>query len=154
MGSTASAHVAYGYDLGGKEDFLAEPRDEYGSPVLPWCNDNSELTEQAEALLLKETGFSETWSDENPGYFQRLAAARQQVGVNFEFSGHADYCGWILIATGSERSVDWAKSMAVDPDQVSRPHAEWDAKLAAALRVLGITPSQAGPRWLVFPSYG
>lgn len=164
MGSNPSAHLAYGYDLGSEEDFKAAERGEYGSPKLPWYDtddeddedDDSEPTgdfpELAERVLLESIGFTETdWSAD--GYFERERAAKARLGVEFTFSG-GDVPGWILIASGSEQSVDWAETILLNPAELAMARTDWDAKLAAALATLGITPTQDGPGWIVFPSYG
>lgn len=167
MGMTASAHLAYGYDLGSVEDFKAEKRSEYGSPKLPWFDqeededDGSEpagdFAGLAERVLLDSIGFTERYTeDAGSDYFRREREAKARLGVEVGFSGHPDYPGWILVATGSEKSVDWAETMTLDPFVLERTPIDegWDGKLEAALAALGITPTQGGPCWLVYPSYG
>ena len=152
MGMSAGAHLVYGYDLGGGEDFKAAERGEYGEPKLPW-------------LPVDEDGDSvyDDFGDEveqrllgSEGYWDRKKEAEKRVGVALTYSGHADYAGWILVAKDSERSVEWSETMPVDLDELTnRPAYEgWDKKLTEALTALGITPTQDGPKWLVFPSYG
>ncbi len=163
MGMNASAHLAYGYDLGSEDDFKAAERSEYGSPKLPWYDpeeddeDDSEPTgefsELAMRVLLDSIGFTERWA-EGTGYFDRERAAEKQLGVEFTFSGSSEYPGWLLVAKGSDRNVSWAEAMTLDPAELAADRPEWDARLAAALTALGITPTQDGSAWLVFPSYG
>ncbi|MFC3988751.1 hypothetical protein [Actinoplanes siamensis] len=156
------AHLAYGYDLGGAEDFKAAERDEYGSPKLPWFpDDDSEVDDfgsEAEKILLASAGFAEEWTPAaaKAGYYDRKRDAEKRCGVELDTSGHYDHCGWVLIAKGSEQSVEWSQVMALDSAEMQRrPAAEgWDAKLRDALTALGITPTQDGPKWLVYPSYG
>jgi hypothetical protein len=137
MGSTARAELAYGYDLGSSEDFKAAERDEYGGPKLPW-------------LPVDEDG--------DPDYedlgeeFEKAIAGLD--GVAIEYSGHADNPGLVLIARGSEQSVQWADVMVLDFAKLEHPPIEWFDRLTAAIEALGITPTQDWPRWLVFPSYG
>jgi len=135
MGSTPRAHLAYGYDLGSAEDFKAAERDEYGSPDLPWVPDDA---------------YAYTFA----GALEKQLPDPRAVGV--EFSGAEESTGWMLIAKGSERSVDWDEAMALDLDELEgRPAAEgWDVRLGEALAALGITPTQVRARWLVFPTYG
>jgi hypothetical protein len=162
MGMDPEAHLAYGYDLGTGEDFKAAERGEYGAPELPWLpadedgdSDFSEFGDEVEKRLLASVGFTETnWRAE--GYYDRKKEAEKRVGVEIAYSGAPDYAGWILVAQGSERSVEWSETMPVDLDELTnRPSYEgWDTKLADALTALGITPTQDGPKWLVFPSYG
>jgi hypothetical protein len=159
MGSSAEATLAYGYDLGTLEDFKAAQRSEYGSPDLPWFDEDAEDDEDTdfgsavEKVLLAAAGFTEEWSPGKDGYFDRKKAAEEGIGVRLAHSGSHEYPGFILFATGSKRSVEWSDTMALDLDTLAETH-DWDAKLSAALTALGITPTQDGPKWLVFPSYG
>ncbi len=176
MGSSSRAHLAYGYDLGTEEDFRCAERGEYGSPKLPWLpgsddeddrdeeydeddetdDDETDFVTAVETLLLERVGgFTETnWHAD--GYFDRKRAADAVVGVEVAAAGGDDYPGWMLVAAGSERSVEWSEAMTLDLGAMAtEPAAKgWDAKLTAALSALGLTPTQDGPRWLVFPSYG
>lgn len=161
MGMSAEATLAYGYDLGTLEDFKAAERDEYGGPNLPWLpeDDDSEgFASEVEDRLLAAVGFTEEWTPgaAERGYYDRKRAAEKASGVDLDYSGHADYSGWVLIAKGSDVSVDWAEVMTLDMAELTNsPAVEgWDAKLVAALTALGITPTQDGPKWLVYPSYG
>jgi hypothetical protein len=162
MGSSSRAHLAYGYDLGTAEDFKAAERGEYGSPKLPWLpvdedgdSDYSEFGEEIEKRLLASVGFTETnWRAE--GYHDRKRIAEDRIGVELDFSGHSDYAGWVLIAKGSERDVEWSDAMTLDPAELAAlpAHHGWPDQLAAALSALGITPTQTAASWLVYPSYG
>ena len=162
MGSNAYAHLAYGYHLGSGEDFKAAERGEYGEPKLPWLpvdedgdTDYSDFAEEVERRLLASVGFTEEWA---PGinFHEREKVAKEQIGVELTHSGHVDYPGWLLIASASETSVEWAQVMTLDPAEMIRQSNRelWDTKLAAAVTTLGITPVQHSPKWLVFPSYG
>lgn len=156
MGSNPRAHLAYGYDLGTSEDFKAEQRDEYDQPDLPWFDvEGGDFVEAAERVLLTSVGFTETdWRAD--GYYERQRAAEAATGVEFQQSGHPDYPGWVLVARGSERSVEWAETMPLDLKELGDAPVTggWDSALGAALAVLGITPTQDRACWLVFPSYG
>jgi hypothetical protein len=166
---SARAHLAYGYDLGTGEDFRAAERGEYGSPKLPWLNDGEDGEDEGfgggvERLLLASTGFVEIpWGqrkgydeDARRAYYTAKAEAEKRCGVELDHSGHSDYAGWVLVAKDSERNVEWSDVMTVDLDELTnRPSYEgWDTKLSDALAALGITPTQGGPKWLVYPSYG
>lgn len=163
MGMSAEAHLAYGYDLGTGEDFKAAERGEYGEPKLPWLptdedgdSDYSEFGDEVEKRLFASIGFTEQWKSGDPTYWDRKKAAEERIGVELTYSGHDDYSGWVLVAKGSERSVEWSEVMEVDAGELLMPGRldRWDGKLAEALKALGITPAQDGPKWLVFPSYG
>lgn len=156
MGADPEARMAYGYDLGTVEDFKAAERGEYGSPALPWFDEDDEdgFEDKAEKLLLTSVGFTETWSRENTGFHAREREAKARLGVEFDRCGTYEYPGWVLIASGSARSVEWAQTMTVNPAEIGAPRPEWDEKLASALKALGITPTQDGPKWLAYPFYG
>lgn len=156
MGMCASAHLAYGYDLGNNDGFFCAERGEYG-PNLPWLDDeDDDFAGQAEDQLFRSVGFTEVWDPSNDGYYQRRQSAQERVGVNIYHSGHVEYSGWMLVVTASIRTVDWAGSMEIEPNElINTPcHKNWDTKLAAAVTALGITPDTSSPKWLVFPSYG
>jgi hypothetical protein len=137
MGSNPRAHLAYGYDLGSYEDFKAAERGEWGSPNLPWLDEESGTY-----------AFS--------GGAEDILKAAGMTAVEIAFSGAEESIGWMLIAKDSERSVEWDLAMTLDLiDMVAQPNRGlWDTKLAAALTALGLTPTQDGPKWLVYPSYG
>lgn len=156
MGSSAEANLAYGYDLGDDEDFKCAERGEYDGPEVPWLDDDDDdFVEAAGKRLLESVGFTET-DRRADGYYDRKRAAEAALGVEATRSGADGFHGWILIAAGSKRSVEWAETMTLDPGQmlVEPGTKGWDGKLAAALTALGLTPTQNGPRWLVFPFYG
>jgi hypothetical protein len=54
----------------------------------------------------------------------------------------------ITVSRGSTIEIDWA---ALERERVER---DWDGKLTAALSVLGLTPKQATPRWLLASYWG
>lgn len=160
MGMNVDATLVYGYDLGSMDDFKATERGEYGSPVLPWLSDDEDAEDEqgfadaAETVLLASVGFDEEWTEDSDGFYARQRAAQERLGVDFEYSGSHDFAGYILHAVGSKRTASWAETITLDPAEIALPRPDWDAKLTAALTALGITPTQTGPRWLVFPFYG
>ncbi len=159
MGMDVEATLAYGYDLGTLEDFAASQRSKYGSPELPWLDEDDEDTgfpDAAEKVLLAAAGFTEEWTptSRDDGYYDRKRAAKERIGVHFDYAGSHEFPGFILYAKGSKKSADWAETIPLDPTEIAAPRPEWDAKLAAALTALGITPTQDRPCWLVFPFYG
>lgn len=155
MGMSVDATLVYGYELGSMEDFKAAERGEYDGPNLPWLGDeDADFAEEAEKVLLASVGFTEEWRAGSDGYFDRKRAAEAQIGVDFEFAGSHDYPGYVLHAKDSKQSVEWSEVLVLDPAELSQARDEWDAKLSAALTALGITPTQTGPKWLVFPFYG
>lgn len=161
MGSTARAKLAYGYRLGDDESgWKVHGVDEYERWQPSWLTpdddpDSDAVIEACEQRLLVAAGFTDAdWRADV--YFDRKSAAEKQIGVEFTFSGHHEYAGVLLVASGSRRSVEWSEVMILDLDAMTaRPGEErWDDKLRSALRVLDLSPVQEGPRWLVFPTYG
>lgn len=161
MGADPEARLAYGYNLGTAEDPAVAERGEYGGFTPIWLNTDNEdnegagFVELAEARLLASVGFTETdWQAD--GYYNRKKAAEAALGVEIQWSGTYEYPGYVLAITASNRSVEWSDVMVLDLNGMSDPAnlADWDAKLAAAVAALGLTPKQDRPRWLVFPFYG
>jgi hypothetical protein len=160
MGMSPDAHLAYGYDLGTDEDPKFAEKGEYGVSDLPWFNTGDDEDEDEQPGFVEQL-FNHLYAQiDNPAPaeydFQRQKIAEQHYGIRVQYSGHGDYAGNILIADGSHRSVEWSDTMVLDPADLNNdPLAEgWDDKLDAAIRALGITPTQDDPKWLVFPSYG
>jgi hypothetical protein len=135
MGSNPRAHLAYGYDLGSYEDFKAAERGEWGSPALPWLDEDAStyaFGDAAEKLLT------------------------DHAGVRLDYSGADESVGWMLVVDHSARNVEWSDAMTLNVTELEcRPAEEgWDDKLDAALTALGITPAQTAAQWLVYPTYG
>ncbi|MGW1950116.1 hypothetical protein ACWCRC_38155 [Streptomyces sp. NPDC001940] len=160
MGQSTNAMLAYGYDLGGEEEWKLEGLGEYGElPELPWFNeDDGEgdgFQEAAERRLLAEiTGFTETWSPDSDGYFDRERAAKARLGVQFDTHCSGDYPMFLLatkVITVHRGSVDEIDMMAL----ATEPEAnDWDEKLHTALHALGITPTQEKAQWLLCSYWG
>nr|WP_221374528.1 hypothetical protein [Actinoplanes polyasparticus] len=160
MGMSPDAHLAYGYDLGTDEDPRFAEKGEYDQPDLPWFDSEAEDDDEGEKGFVEQL-FNHLYAQiDNPEPaeydFERQTIAEKHYGIRIKYSGHGDYAGHILIADGSHRSVEWSETMVLDPaDLANDPLAgSWDDKLHTVIRALGITPTQDGPRWLVFPSYG
>lgn len=155
MGQSTNAILAYGYDLGGSDEWKIREVGEYGEfPERAWhAGDN--VVEDAERHLLSEiAGFTEVWGRGNEGYLGRLCEAEARLGVTFETYCSDGYPMYLLAAHVT--TVHRGDVEAVDPvDLAQRPAAEgWDAKLRAAVAALGITPVQPEPRWLLCSYWG
>jgi hypothetical protein len=160
MGQSTNAMLVYGYNLGGEEGWELEGCGEYGElPALDWYNpedvDGDDFQSAAERRLLAElAGFTEEWSRENEGYFERERAAKTRLGVEFDTHCSGNYPMYLLAAKvitvhrGSVKEVDMA-DLAVAPEMNG-----WNEKLSAALQALGIAPTQARPRWILCSYWG
>lgn len=154
MGMSSRARLAYGYALGGDEDsdgWLIEEASEYGEWEPDWQGEDG-ITEAAEARMLASVGFTETdW--EVDGYFDRQRDAKARLGVKFVHHGGEWSC--VVLAT-HETTVEWGEVAEIDFATLEQLQVEgdWNAKLAHAVKTLGITPKQASPRWLLVAAYG
>jgi hypothetical protein len=163
MGMSTDAILAYGYDLGGEDEWKVREVDEYGG-LLPgiadWVpdpevEDDYDLIGVAERHLLNAAGFTETYEDGRDGYFSRESAAKDALGVQFE-AYWSDDCPMYLLAakvvTVARGSVEDAGAILAAADDRTRQ--EWDAKLASAVAALGLTPVQDKPKWLLVSYWG
>jgi hypothetical protein len=157
MGQSTDAILAYGYNLGGEEGWELEGVGEYGEmPTLDWYNpEDDDFQGAAEFRLLAEiAGFTERWHSGNDGYFERERAARARLGVEFDTHCSDSYPMYLLAAhvitvrRGSVQNIDMA-ALVVEP----QTHG-WDEKLHAAIRALGITPTQGKPKWILCSYWG
>ncbi|MEV7013337.1 hypothetical protein [Streptosporangium sp. NPDC051022] len=157
MGSSPTGILAYGYALGGADGWNISEVDEYDGidpTKITWYDeDNGDFTEQAEKQLLAASGLTETdWRVD--GYFARKREAEASLGV--EFYGHGYDGGPMYALVTKTITVEWGESKVLDLPALMAAPAEhgWDDKLAAALTVLGITPTQEKPGWLLCAYYG
>lgn len=158
MGQSTNAMLVYGYHLGGDESgWEIEGVGEYGElPDLPWYDPwNDDFQGAAERHLLAAiAGFTETWTPDNEGYFDRERAAEARIGARFAHHCSADYPMYLLVTKeitayrGDAVPVDFAELAA----EVT--HMDADAKLRAALGALGITPKQQRAQWLLCSWWG
>jgi hypothetical protein len=153
MGQSTNGMLVYGYNLGDPDGGweIAEA-DEDGAWEPDWQGDDS-FTEAAEARLLASVGLTEEpWVAD--GYGERRRAARTRLGVEFESYCSGEYPMWLLAA----RTITAYRGVCKEIDfaDLDRQRAEggWDNLLAHAIGVLGITPKQATPRWLLVSYWG
>jgi hypothetical protein len=162
MGTSTDAILAYGYDLGGGDEWQVRELDEYGSLIPntggwvpdPETEDDYDLIGLAERHLLNASGFTETYEDGRDGYLGRERAAKEALGVAFEAYCSGEYPMHVLAAkvlTAYRGDVQDAAAFILAAEE-TRP--EMDAKLRAALEVLGVTPVQEKPAWLLCSYWG
>ena len=154
MGMDPEGRLVYGYALGGDEDsdgWLIEEASEYGEWEPDWMGDD-DLISAAEQRLLASVGLTETdyMAD---GYYDRVREAKARHGVQFVSHG-GEYSCWALAA--HEVRVEWGEVAELNFAELeaARVAGDWDAKLAAAVSALGVTPKQARPAWLLLAFYG
>lgn len=160
MGMNVDATLAYGYDLGTDEDPKFAEKNEYDQPNLPWFNAEAEDDDEGEKGFVEQL-FNHLYAQiDNPAPaeydYRRQTVAEEHYGIRIEHSGSHEYPGYVLIVSDVHESVEWSDTLEVDPVKLSTLPQEggWDAKLETVIKTLGITPTQDGPKWLVFPSYG
>ena len=152
MGTSTDAILAYGYDLGDPESgWKVQEADEYGGLTVDWYDEGGDFMDAVEKRLLAAAGFTETdWQVD--GYFQRKREALAIFGVKAVSHCHHDYPMYILAAHSmtayreSPKTVGLAELLALQEDA--------DARLARALEVLGLTPTQESPAWLLASDWG
>lgn len=160
MGQSTNGMLVYGYDLGGgEEEWKVREADKYGGlEGLDWLpdpddEDSDGIADAMMTRLLAASGFTETdW--EADGYFGRVRAAEEALGVEIETYCSDDYPMSVLAAktlTAYRGDCDVLDMAALnDPGTL----AGYDAKLAAALVALGLTPVQEKPAWLLCSYWG
>lgn len=150
MGSPVVATLAYGFDLGNSEKFLALERDKYGGPAPSWYDDEGPefVVQLYDALYAAIPGAP---AEDNAD--KREAAAEEHFGVQVDFCGTDSFQGWVLIAVGSRQEACNADVLTLNLFQLQEPPGEWNDRLHAAVEALGITPTATWPAWLVYPSY-
>lgn len=152
MGVSTSAKLIYGYRLKTEDDWLVKEihgpdSDEWGLN-LPWLVESDDFQDKAEERLREAVGYVEGDFNADPdGWRQRLREADAKVGVKFEAGGY-EY-GDLFLATKTYRA-DLGEVEAVTPGGLlvmSGPTA--NDRLRRALEVLGVTPLQESPAWLL-----
>lgn len=159
MGQSTNAMLMYGYHLGSDDGgWELQGLSEYGElPAFDWydpeAEDGDDFQSAAERKLMAEiAGFTEEWSPDAEGYWDRERAAKARVGVKFASHCSDDYPMYVLVTKvitvyrGEVEEIDPIKDLAVQP--------EWDDKLRAALEALGLNPTQETASWFLCSYWG
>lgn len=155
MGTSTDAILAYGYDLGSEEgEWQVGEIGEYGDLIVDWYDSEAEdpdFIEAVETKLLAAAGFTETdWQVD--GYFQRKREALAGIGV--EVISHCSHeCPMYILAAHSTTAYRGSPK-TIDPSELLAMQKDADARLARALEVLGLTPTQEAPAWLLASDWG
>lgn len=152
MGVTVKADLSYGYRLQGSDgqwlvrEVHPEDADEYGLN-LDWFDDDEDYFDgTAKRRLLASVGFTETDYDVD-GYFDRLNAAEERLGVQLERTG---YEGEDLLLVTKQLGAYCGEAEEIDPAVLAaEASGEAGERLRNALAVLGLTPLQEQPAWLL-----
>ncbi len=148
MGTSTNAILAYGYDLGGGEDeWKVREVDEDGLLDLPWYSDEDmDIMDAATDVLRTAAG----WVDGDygaPGYFEQRQAIDDQVGVEIKDYCSGDYPMYLLSA--KTITVRRGDAKLLDLAGLQAETDTYDERLRAACEVLGITPTQEKPAWIL-----
>lgn len=152
-----TAHLVYGYDLGGPEEWRIREKDEYGDPTgLDWYDpeDDDDDFAGSVAVRLRDrlAGFTERWTPgDDESYFDRKQAAQARVGVDVVTHCSSDFPSYALITHKITAYRGQVTPVEHVEDQAEEAAA--NQRLAAALQALGLTPVQDAPRWLLL-AYG
>lgn len=155
MGVSTDALLVYGFNLGGIEDaegWQIREVDEDGDPTASWYTtpedaEEVDFIEQAEIRLLVAHGLTGRWSDDD--YHERKREAQQHCGVTFE-RHCSDSCTMYLMV-----AMDWTANrgypVKIEPAHLADPELLYHCRgnLARALDILGITPTQDEPGWIL-----
>lgn len=163
MGVRTDGILAYGYDLGGEDEWKVREADEYGGLIPgtggwvpdPEAEEDCDLISLAERQMLDASGFTETYEDGREGYFGREREAKEALGVEFEAYCSDEYSQYLLAAkvlTAGRGDVKDVSALMAGADEATLR--EWDGKLRRALEVLGLTPVQDKPKWLLCSYWG
>jgi hypothetical protein len=158
VGVRTDGILAYGYDLGGEDEWKVREADEYGGLIPgtgrwvpdPEAEEDYDLISLALRQLLDASGFTETYEDGNEGYFGREDEAEKALGVEFKAYCSGEYSQYLLAAkvlTAGRGDVEDVSVLMAEADEARLR--EWDGKLRRALEVLGLTPLQERPKWLL-----
>lgn len=170
MGHHPSADLMYGYDLGGGHSSwkVREYDVDTYRLKLPWLTEDEDgeidFGDCLDKALLRAHGVPEevidpwkhTWYDDDLRREQYAAQRRawEEIGVGRACYGHENQEN-ALIARGSQITADDDGPTVVGPGLFDSLLMErWDARLRWALHLLGMTPDQDGPQWLLCASYG
>lgn len=149
MGASVGAKLCFGYNLGGDEssegwNIKEDLSDVYDAPQAPWWDD-----------LYRPDWFDDEPPSDVPSYAEAAELVLKGTGVSARYSyqyGGGFYSALVL-STYCVQSIE-GEVVSADMVELERLRVEekWDAKLAEAAKMLGITPTQK-PMWHVLPSY-
>ena len=156
MGTTIKAELSYGYRLQGSDgewlvrEVHPDDSDLWGLN-LDWFDnedgDEDNFDEAAKRRLLATVGFTETdWRVD--GYHDRQRAAEDRLGVQLERTG---YEAEDLLLVTKQIGAYLGNAEVIDPAILvaEGERGDADARLRSALAVLGLTPVQEQPAWLL-----
>lgn len=160
MGQSTNGIVAFGYDLGaGEGGWKVEQVGEYGDLKVPWydsdadeaSDDENEDADGSTAVGRLYGVLYESIPDapEVKWSWDRETAVKERLGVWLESYCSGDYPMYILATYETTVYRGDTKLLDMAALEARRAAEGWDEKLAHALSVLGLTPTQEQPGWLL-----
>ncbi|WP_042400073.1 hypothetical protein [Streptacidiphilus carbonis] len=150
---STTAKLIYGYRLRADEDGWQvkeiHPKDsDLWGLNLDWLGEDDEFQDKAEERLMAAVGYEEGDFDADPdAWRQRRRDAEARIGVEFE---HGGYQFGDLFLSAKKHSAYLGELTVIDPAVLAaEANAEADERLRAALAVLGLTPLEERPAWLL-----
>lgn len=139
MGSSPSADLYYGYDLGEMYD------SDYESTAPQWWQDAEEDWDEVEAEMARRLGFEGgTWSERY--------AFLKSYPVDLDTYGYSEGDQvWALRVKASVQTADDWGSIKLKPLVVAP---EWDAQIARFIELLELNVPAGSPAWHLNCSYG
>lgn len=152
MTITTSGSLHYGYDLGGGDQpwrvrqITASGASLRSWEDLPWYEPDSifDFRDQANLHLARLGGAADPSATDDPA-----PAAAARAGARVECYSWDASPSYVLVAGGATAFYDTPEQVDLLELIERRKTEDWDLKLDAALRHLGITTSTARPGWMV-----
>lgn len=140
MGVSTDALLAYGFDVGGPEDWRVREADGDPNWTPAWCDNDEDAGGDVEeaASILDTLCLARRWP-----------TVLGESAVRLETHGHPDYPGYLLVA--HVMTAYRGTAQVIDRSELERLRVveDWDGRLNAACKTLGITPVQERPAWLL-----
>lgn len=167
MSTTPRAYLYYGYVLGGENEWQVKEynKDDLELNVLWHDGSNSEFGDEANKILERFlTGATEEqshWyqvSDEQIRARLRdeyQALREEYLTVAVVDHGWNEQPSWLLAVKDSRLSVEWGEAKTVNPHgliDLTHKNTRWRTDLKRACEILGLTPLQSNPQWILVAS--
>jgi hypothetical protein len=141
------AKLVYGVRLGGEGQWEFDEVDEDGEPTVDWL-DADDFEEQVTTQVVTAPGLGHATDDESNDH-QPTWAAHEGVGLTVVTCSDADEVTYTLATYElSLFAGDLLTLNLTDLEQLPALH-DWDRVLGEALQVLGLTPHQPQPNWIL-----
>lgn len=159
--SDPTAKIVFGFPIGDTRKWLVNeaPENPEGirdSLVLPWYSDE-DVELQGRFIELAWVRLYNAIPGSTPveNNADAEAPARSYYGIDFERCGTATQTVWLMTATDMRLSVTYSDTLQINAGTLQqRPLiGRYAEKLRKALKILGVTPVQTNPNWLLASLY-